>query len=142
MVEVGDPGMQAQECLSTFPSSEPLLASFLSSCGSMFLLNHFVTPGHGDDLLVVDIIQARDLSDRGSVTTELVRMNDLWDIVFSQQPGEEGLCSFGIPMSLKENDEHGFVLVHSPPKPVGNPIYARTHLVQMPPRTPSGFPVT
>jgi len=44
-------------------------------------------------------------------------------------------------MPLKEDIEHEPVLVHSPSKPVSNTIHSRTHLVEMPPGTPSGFPV-
>ena len=86
MVEVGDPGMQTQEFLSAFGSSESLLTSLLSSCGSVFLFNDIVTAGRRDDPLVINLCQARDLPDRSSVTPELVSMNDLWNIVFSQQP--------------------------------------------------------
>ena len=60
-------------------------------------------------------------------------MDDLWDIVFSQQPGQEGLRHFGIPMPLEENVKHETVLVHGPPKPVSNAIDARTDLVELPP---------
>ena len=103
---------------------------------------------------MVDVSQAGDLSNRGSVTPELVGMDDLWDIVFSQQPGQEGLRRFGVPMPLKEDVEHETVLVHRPPavkraqarcsdqdKPVSNAIHGRTHLVEMPSGTPSGFPM-
>ena len=45
-------------------------------------------------------------------------------------------------MPLKENALHEAVLVHGPPKPVSNAVNGRTHLVQMPPGTPSGLPVT
>ena len=90
---------------------------------------------------MVDVSQAGDLSNRGSVTPELVGMDDLWDIVFSQQPGQEGLRRFGVPMPLKEDVEHETVLVHGPPKPVSNAIHGRTHLVEMPSGTPSGFPM-
>ena len=55
MVKVSDPGMQIQEFLSAFPSSESLLTSLLSPCGSMFLLNDVVAAGRGDHLLVVDV---------------------------------------------------------------------------------------
>ena len=44
-------------------------------------------------------------------------------------------------MPLKKNVEHEAVLVHSPPKPVSNAIHGCTHLVEMPPRTPTGFAV-
>ncbi len=87
MVEVGDPGVQTQEFLSAFGSFESLLTLFLSPCGTVFLLNNVITAGCGDHLLVVYICQARDLPDRGSVTPELVGINDVGNIVFSQQSG-------------------------------------------------------
>ena len=87
MVEIGGPGVQTQEVLSAFPSSEPLLTPLLSSCGAMFLLNNVVAAGRGDHLLVVDVSQARDLSDRGSITPELIGVNNLWDVIFTQQSG-------------------------------------------------------
>ncbi|MGY2896742.1 hypothetical protein ACVWZX_004788 [Deinococcus sp. UYEF24] len=132
--------MQIQELLSAFPSPEPLLRSLLSSCGSVFLFDDVVTPGCGEHLLVVDVDQARDLSDRGSIAAELIGMDDLWDIIFSQQPGQESLRRFGVPMPLKEDIEYEPVLVYGPPQPMSNAVHARTHLVQMPPGTPSGFP--
>ena len=45
-------------------------------------------------------------------------------------------------MPLKENVEHETVLVYCPPQPVSNAVHARTYLVEMPPGTRSGFPVT
>jgi hypothetical protein len=68
-------------------------------------------------------------------------MDNLWDIVFSQQPRQEGLRGFGIPMPLEENVEYETVPVHGPLKPVSDAVHARTHLVEMPPGTLSGFPV-
>ena len=91
---------------------------------------------------MVDVDQARDLPNRGSVAAELIGMDDLWDIVFTQQPGQEGLRRFGVPVPLKQDIEHEAVLVHGPPEPVSNAVNARTDLVQMPPGTPTGFPVT
>jgi hypothetical protein len=64
---------------------------------------------------MVDVDQARDFPDRGCVTSELIYLNDLWDIVFSQESGQEGLRRFGVPVLLKENVEHEDVLVHSSP---------------------------
>jgi len=129
MVEVSDPGMEAQEGLGAFPSSEPLLTALLSSCGSMFLLNNVIAARRGDHLLVVNVSQARDLSDGCSVAPELVGMNDLWDSVFSQQPGQKGVRRLGIPMPLKENVEHEPVPVYGPPSPISNAIDARPHLI-------------
>ena len=42
---------------------------------------------------------------------------------------------------MKENVEHETVLIHSSPQPMPDAIDARTDLVQMPPGTPTGFPV-
>ena len=84
VVEVGDPGVQTQKFLRAFPSFEPLLLSFLSPCGSVFLLNDVVAPGCRDHLLMVDINQPWNLPDRGSVASQLIRMDDLWDVVFPQ----------------------------------------------------------
>jgi len=44
-------------------------------------------------------------------------------------------------MPLQQNIEHEPVLVHSPPQPVSNAVHSRTHLVEMPTGTPSGFPL-
>jgi len=68
-------------------------------------------------------------------------MDDLWDIVFTQQPVQEGLRRFGVPMPLEENVEHETVLVHGPSKPMANTVHARTHLVEMSSGTPTGFPM-
>ena len=54
-MEVSDPGVETQEFLSAFPPLEPLLLSFLSSCGSVGLLNDVVAVCCGDHLLVVDV---------------------------------------------------------------------------------------
>jgi len=60
-------------------------------------------------------------------------MNDLWDDVFPQQPGEEDRCRFCVVMRLTEDVEHEPVLVHRPPQSVSNATDTRTHLVEMPP---------
>ena len=73
-----DPGMQTQEFLSAFPPSKSLLRPLLSACGSVFLCANVVAPGCGDHLLVVDVDQTGDLSNRGSAAAELVGMDDLW----------------------------------------------------------------
>ncbi len=128
-MEVVDPGVQIQERLSAFSSSESLLTSLLSPCGSVFLLDDIVPPGRGDHLLVVDALQARDFPDRGSVATELIGMDDLWNVMRTQQPSQESLRRFSVPMPLKENVQHETVLVHGPPEPVADTIDARAHLI-------------
>jgi hypothetical protein len=129
MVEVGHSGMQIQKLLSAFPLLESLLLSFLTPSRTVGLLNDVVAPGCGDHLLVVDVDQAWDLSYRGCVAAELIGVDDLWDIVFAQQPGQEGLRRFGVPMPLEENVEHEPVFVYGPPKPVSNAVHTRTHLI-------------
>lgn len=71
MVEIGDPGVQTQEFLSAFPSSESLLTALLSPCESVFLLDNIVTARRGDHLLMINVGQTRDLPDRGSVAPKL-----------------------------------------------------------------------
>ena len=137
-MKVLDPGVQAQEFLSAFSPSESLLTALLSPCGTVGLFDDVITSGRGDDVLVIDVDQTRDLSDRGSVAAELIGMDDLWNIVFTQQPSQEGLRRFSVPMPLEENVEHESVLVHGPPKPVSNTVHSRTDLVEMPSGTPLG----
>ena len=90
---------------------------------------------------MVDVDQARDLPDRGSIASELVGMNCLWDVIFIQEAGQEGLRSFSVSVSLKKNVKHEAVLVHRSPEPVANTINACTDLIQVPSGTPSGFPM-
>jgi len=101
------------------------------------LFDDVVAPGCGYHLLVVDVDQARDFSDCGSGTAQLIGMDNFWDIIFIQQPGQGGLGRFGVRMPLEENALHDTVLFHGPPKPMSNAVYAHPHLVEM----PSGFPV-
>ena len=79
------------------------------------MLDQVVTSCCGDDLLVVNFRQACDLSDRGPAACELVRANPVWDIIFTQKLGQEGLCGVGILVLLKQDFEHETVLVHRPP---------------------------
>ena len=118
-----------------------LPASLLLPCRSVFLFDDVVAPGCEDHLLMIDVDQARDLSNRGPVAAELIGVNDLWDTVFTYDPGQEGLRRLGVAVPLKEDIEYEPVLVYGPPKPVSNAIHARTHLVDMPPGAPTGLPV-
>ncbi len=115
MVKIGDPGMQAQEFLRSFFPLEVQLLSLLTPCGTVRLFNQVVAPGRRDDLPMFDALQARDLPDRGSITPELIGVNDLWDVIFTQQSREESFRSFGIPMPPKKNVEHETVLVYRAP---------------------------
>ena len=91
---------------------------------------------------MVDVSQARDLSDGGPIAPELIGVNHLWDIIFSQESRHRGLRGLGVSVPLKENVEHETVLVDRSPEPVSDAIDTRTHFVQMPAGTPSGFPLT
>jgi hypothetical protein len=68
-------------------------------------------------------------------------MNDLRHVVFAQQADEKEFGGLGISVFLQENVEHISILIHGPPQPVRTPSDLHVHLVQMPPRTPSGFAV-
>ena len=120
----------------------------------MRLFNQIVAARRKDHLLVIDVDQARDLPDRGDVTPQLIGVNDFWDIIFAQKPGQEGFRGLGVLVALKEDVEHEAMLMHcssavkraqarcsDQDEPVSDTIGARTHLVQMLPGTPTGFPV-
>jgi len=92
--------------------------------------------------LVIDALQARDLSDGCPVTAELIGVNNFWDVVSPQQLGQEDLCRFCVALPLKEEAPHETVLDHHAPKSGSSAVHARTDLVWIPPRTPTGFPVT
>ncbi len=66
----------------------------------------------------VEIVIRRilDLSDRPSVTPQPTNLNDLWDIVFTQEPAQEGFGHLGILVPLQENIEHEAVRIHGPPE--------------------------
>ena len=108
----------------------------------MGLFNQIVAARRGDHLLVVDVDQAGDLPDRSTVAPQLIGVNDFWDIVFTQEPDQEGFRGLGISVALKEDIEHETVLVHCSPtvkraqarcsdqdESVSDAIDARTHLI-------------
>jgi hypothetical protein len=116
------------------------------------LFDHVVAAGRGDHLLVVDASQARELPDRGSIPPQLIGVDDLWDVILTQEASQERFRRFGVSVPLEEDVQHE--PVSCPPaakrphgrcsgqdEPMSNAIDTRTDLVQMPPGTPSGFPV-
>jgi len=129
MVKVTDSGMQIEEFLRSFLPLESLLLSFPTPCRPVGLFNDVVAPGRGDHLLVVDVNQRRNLPDRRSVTLQLIGMNDLWDIVFTQEASQERLRGLGVAMPLEKDALQEAVLVHGPPQPVSNAIDARADLI-------------
>jgi len=50
-----------------------------------------------------DVSQVRDLPECGSAAPQLIGVDAFWDIVFSWQPGQEGLRRVSVPMSLEED---------------------------------------
>ncbi|GGO39174.1 hypothetical protein GCM10008949_46850 [Deinococcus humi] len=129
MVEVSDPGMQAQEFLSTFPPFKPLLGSFLSSRRPVFLLNDVVAACSGHHLPVIDVGEARDFPNRGTVTAQLISADRVWNTVCAKQPGQEGSRRLGITMSLEQDIKHEAVLVHGPPQPMSDTVHRCADLV-------------
>ena len=68
-------------------------------------------------------------------------MNDLWDVILTQEASRERFRRLSVSVPLKKDVEHEALLVHRSPEPVSDAIDARADLVHMPPGTPSGFPV-
>ena len=97
------------------------------------MLKNIVAPGRGDNILVVDVSQTRDLPDRDSLTPWPIGVNDFWDVILTQEASQESLCSFHVTVPLKQDIEYKPVLVDRSPKPMADAIDARTHLVQVPP---------
>ena len=91
---------------------------------------------------------------RGPIASQLIGVNDLWDIVFTQDPAQERLRGFGIAVTLEQDVEHEAVLdillssgqaprgaVVAKTESVADAIDARTYLVQVPAGTPAQFPL-
>ena len=69
-------------------------------------------------------------------------MNGLWDVIFAQQASEECFGCLSITVFLQEDVKHSALFIHRPPEPVFDSTNDNMHLIQMPPGTPSRFPVT
>ena len=69
-------------------------------------------------------------------------MNGLWEVVFTQQSGEKRFSGLSIAVFLQEDVKHGTLFIDRPPQPVVDPTHDNMHFIQMPPGTPTGFPVT
>jgi len=142
MVKVLDPGVQAQKFLSAFAPPVSLLLPLFTPCRTVGLLDKMVTSGHRDHLLVVDVDEAENLPDGGSVASKLIGADRVWDLVFSQKPHHEGLGGLGIAAFLEQDTLHEAVLVDRPPQPMSDPVHTGADLVQKPPGTLSGVPMT
>ncbi len=86
---------------------------------------------------MIDASQVRELSDCRSGAAEPIGVNDLWDRVFTEQSGQEGLRGLGISAPLKQDVQHEAGLVYRPPQPMPNTIDRRKDIDQIPPGTPA-----
>ena len=90
---------------------------------------------------MVNVDQARDLPDRGSVTPQLIGMDDLWNVVFSQKSDQEDLCRFDIAVPLKQEIEYETALVDPPPSQCRTPstvVQTLSRYHREPRRVPGG----
>ena len=133
--------MQGKEFLRSLPSFEAQLASLLLPCGSMRLLDQSVAPGRRHDLDVLHAVEHGKCPHGRPRAPELVGVDDLRNLVLTEQSREEGSCGRRIPVGLEQDVEDGTVLVDGPPEPVRLSPNLDVHLVQKPPGTPPGFPV-
>ncbi len=78
----------------------------------MGLLNQVVTTGRGHNLDVLHAVEHGKSPNRRTVAPEFIGMNDFWDLVLTEQPGEEGAGRLRVPVRLEQEVEHGAVLVY------------------------------
>ena len=107
----------------------------------MSLLDKVVAPGSRCDLNVLHRVEHRNLPNCRTITPKLIRVNDLWNIVLAEQTGEKCSGRFSITVFLEKYVEHSARIVHRSPQPMFDPTDDNVHFIQMPPGTPSGFPV-
>ena len=55
--------------------------------------------------MVVDVDQTGELPDRRPVALELIGVNSLWDVVFTQEPGQENFRGLSVAVALQQNFE-------------------------------------
>ncbi len=86
MMEVLNPCLYVQKFLRSFPPLESELLSLLTPCRTMRLLDQIVATRCRTHLLVVGVDQARQFPDGCAVAAQLIGVNNLWDVVFTQEP--------------------------------------------------------
>lgn len=141
VMKVRDASVQIEKPLCSSSRPEPALLALLSSCGAMGLLNQVIAASRGHDLDVLHAVEHGKLANGCTIAPELVGMDGDWDVMFAQQPAEEGLGRLSVTVSLKENVQDYAVSIDRPPQPMSNAAHVHVHFVEMPPGTPSGFPV-
>jgi len=140
MMEIGDPGVQMQAVQRWPAPLQAPLMSFSSPWGTMFLFKTVGTPSRRDDLVIIDTVQTGTLADGCPVALWPIRVNDLWDDVFSLQLVQNAPGSVRVPVPLKQHTEHEALLQGGPPQPVSASIHAVVHFIQAPPGTPASPP--
>ena len=141
LMEVRDSGMQGQEFLRSAGIFEANLAPLLLSCGPMRLFDQVIAASSRDHLDVLHSVEHGKFSNRCSITPELIRVDDVWNVIVQQKPSEKGLCCLGISPILQKEVKDRARFIDSPPQPTIFAPDLDADLVQEPPGTPAGFPV-
>ena len=108
----------------------------------MGLFNQIVAARSRDDLDVLHSVEHRKFPNSRSITPELVGVDHVWHVVIYQQPSEKGLRCVGIPPVLQEQIQDRARVIDGPPQPEFFASNFDADLVQKPPGTPAGFPVS
>lgn len=107
----------------------------------MRLLYEVIATSRGHDLNVLHAVEHGKRAKGCPVAPELVGVHRERNTMLSHQPAEEGLGRLCVTVALKEDVQHSAMLVYGPPQPVGDASDIHMHFVEMPPGTPSGFPM-
>ncbi|BDP43787.1 hypothetical protein DAETH_37560 (plasmid) [Deinococcus aetherius] len=105
----------------------------------MGLFDQIIATGCGHNPDVLHGVEHGKFPKRCTITPELVRMDNLGNLVFTEQASEERAGGLGIPVLLKEDVQHSSTFIDGSPQPVFDPADVHVHFVEMPARTPSGF---
>lgn len=95
----------------------------------------------GHDLTVLHGVEHGKRPKGCPVAPELVGVHRERNTMLSHQSAEDGLGRLCVPVTLKEDVQHHAVLQGGSPQPVGDASDIHMHVVEMPPGTPTGFPV-
>ncbi|GGO40935.1 hypothetical protein HNQ08_005361 [Deinococcus humi] len=142
LVEVRSAGMQGQKFLCPVEVLEAELTPFLIPGGPVGLFNEIVAAHSGNDLEVLDTVEHRESPNGCPVAPELIRVNDVWHVIVDQKLSKKGLCCLGVSPILQKEVKNRARFVDRPPQPKFFATNLDTHLIQEPPGTPPGFPVS
>ncbi len=105
-MKVRNAGVQSQKFLCPSGFLEASLTSFQIPGGPVRLFNQVIAARSGNDLAVLNAVEHRKRSNSRPVTSEVVRLDDLWDGRVDQQTLKEGLGCISVPVRLQEDVEH------------------------------------